>query len=76
MQHTKMYYCHPYSSYERRSNENQNRVIRRFYSKGFNLADTTQEEVDRALEWINRYPRQTLEWRSSVELYGELFWAA
>lgn len=31
---TKVYYCHPYSSYERGSNENQNKMIRRHYPKG------------------------------------------
>ena len=34
---TKIYYCHPYSSYERGSNEKQNRMIRRWLPKG---ADT------------------------------------
>jgi IS30 family transposase len=31
---TTTYYCHPYSSYERGSNENQNKHIRRFVPKG------------------------------------------
>lgn len=31
---TKVYYCHPYSSYERGSNENLNKMIRRFFPKG------------------------------------------
>ena len=29
-----IYYCHPYSSWERGSNENQNKLIRRFCKKG------------------------------------------
>lgn len=31
---TKIYYCHPYSAYERGSNKNMNRIIRRFFPKG------------------------------------------
>ena len=31
---TKSYYCHPYSAYERGSNEHMNRIIRRFFPKG------------------------------------------
>ena len=34
---TKIFYCHPYSAYERGSNENMNRIIRRFFPKGTNF---------------------------------------
>ena len=73
---TKMYYCHPYSSWERGSNENQNRMIRRFFPKGFDFSRTTQAEVDRAIQWINDYPREALGWRSSGELFCEQLPAA
>lgn len=68
---TKMYYCHPYSSWERGSNENQNRMMRRFYPKGFDFSRTTQAEVNRAADWINHYPRELLGWRCSAELFSE-----
>ena len=34
---TSIYYCHPYSSYERGSNENQNKLVRRHIPKGTNF---------------------------------------
>lgn len=68
---TKVYYCHPYSSWERGSNENQNRMVRRFFPKGFDFTRTTQKEVDRAVEWINSYPRKLFGWRCSAELFYE-----
>ena len=34
---TTIYYCHPYSSYERGSNENQNKLVRRWFPKGFDI---------------------------------------
>ena len=36
-QRTKLYYCHPYSAYERGTNENTNKLIRRFVPKGTNF---------------------------------------
>ena len=65
------YYCHPYSSWERGSNENQNRMIRRFYPKGTNFGDVTEADVYKIGEWINNYPRPMFGYRSSAELYAE-----
>ena len=42
---TKAYYCHPYSSYERGSNENQNKLIRRFYPKGYDFSKTSAAAI-------------------------------
>ena len=75
-QRTKVFYCHPYSSWERGSNENQNRMLRRFYPKGFDFERTTQAEVDRVVQWINEYPRELLGWRTSGQLFAEQFKAA
>lgn len=68
---TKIYYCHPYSAYERGSNENMNRIIRRFFPKGTNFDNVTAAEVAAAEEWMNNYPRRVLGWRSSASLYRE-----
>ncbi|MBO4394782.1 MAG: IS30 family transposase [Eubacterium sp.] len=68
---TKVYYCHPYSSYERGSNENQNKLIRRHVPKGTDLDYLTQREVDRIEEWINAYPRKLFDYRSADELFEE-----
>lgn len=62
---TKLYYCHPYSAYERGSNENMNRMIRWFFPKGTNFDEVTDDDVRRAEEWINSYPRRVLGWRSA-----------
>ena len=55
---TTLYYCHPYSSYERGTNENINRMIRRFFPKGINFDTVTQKEVTMVQDWINNYPRK------------------
>lgn len=55
---TTLYYCHPYSSYERGTNENINRMIRRFFPKGTNFDDVTPKQVAAVETWINNYPRK------------------
>lgn len=57
---TTLYYCHPYSSYERGTNENINRMIRRFFPKGTNFDNVTKEQVAMVEGWINNYPRKIL----------------
>lgn len=40
---TMIYFAHSYSSWERGTNENQNRMIRRFIPKGTNIANLSDE---------------------------------
>lgn len=68
---TKVYYCHPYSSWERGSNENQNKLIRRHIPKGSNFDNKTDEEITSIEKWINNYPRKIFGWRSSQDLFSE-----
>lgn len=68
---TKVYYCHPYSSWERGTNENQNKLIRRHIPKGAVFDDKTQGDIDRIADWINNYPRRLFEYRTSEGLYNE-----
>lgn len=66
---TKVYYCHPYSSYERGSNENQNKMIRRHYPKGVSFERVTSADMRKLEKWINNYPRKIFNYYSSAELY-------
>ena len=68
---TKIYYCHPYSAYERGSNENMNRIIRRFFPKGTNFDDITAAEVAQVEEWLVNYPRRILDWKTPQMLFDE-----
>ena len=68
---TTIYYCHPYTASERGSNENMNRIIRRFFPKGTNCDEVTAAEVAQAETWMNDYPRAILGWRSAGALFEE-----
>lgn len=54
---TVAYYCHPYCSFERGSNENLNKMIRRHIPKGADIAKYSEEDVARIQDWMNDYPR-------------------
>ena len=62
---TKIYYCHPYSSWERGSNENANRLIRRFIPKGTDIGRFTHKMIKFIEDWINNYPRRIFDYKSS-----------
>ena len=68
---TKVYYCHPYSSWERGTNEVTNKMIRRKIPKGTNFDDRTEEEVESIENWINGYPRKIHGYHSAGELFKE-----
>ena len=64
----KVYYAHPYRSGERGSNENGNRLIRRFIPKGTIITTISEEFVKQVEKWINNLPRPTFGFKSSIEM--------
>lgn len=69
---TDLYYCHPYSAYERGTNENINRMIRRFFPKGTNFDQVSRQQVEMVETWINNYPRKLFGWISSRQYRDNL----
>ena len=66
-----VYYCHPYSSCERGSNERNNRCIRRFFHKGHSLRNITQTDCDFVADKINNMPRKILDYSTAQELFNQ-----
>ena len=66
---TNLFYCHPYSSYERGTNENYNRQLRRFIQKGTPIEQYSPNEVKSAEMFLNSYPRALLNWKTPQELF-------
>jgi IS30 family transposase len=56
----KMYYAHPYGSWERGSNENANGIIRRFFPKGTDFSKISLAKIRAVENWMNDYPRRIL----------------
>lgn len=67
----KLYYCHPYSSWERGTNEVTNKMVRRKIPKGTNFDGKTDEEIEQIESWVNRYPRGIHNFCSAGELFKE-----
>lgn len=55
---TNVYFCHPFCSGERGSNENNNKLIRRFIPKGANIGDWTETQIKEIESFMNNYPRK------------------
>lgn len=69
---TEVYYCHPYSSWERGTNEQTNGMIRRFIPKGHKISAITDKRIEEIKLWLNNYPRRIFEGKSANEMKIEL----
>ena len=69
---TKVYYAHPYSAWERGTNENANKLIRRFIPKGADIGKFSEKEIKIIEHWINNYPRRSLNGLSTNEYLKKL----
>lgn len=69
---TKVYFAHPYSSFERGSNENANGLIRRFLPKGTTFDELSQRVVQRLARWMNKIPRKLFDGKSANEMVKAL----
>ena len=68
-QRTTVYYCHPYCSSERGSNENQNGFIRRFIPKGTAIGNFTPNYIKQVQDFINYYPRGIFNYKSAADMF-------
>lgn len=67
-----VYYCHPYCSCERGTNENQNRLIRYHYPKGADFDKVVKKkDVRKVQQWINDYPRKLFDGGTAGQKFRE-----
>jgi len=65
------YFTHPYSSWERGTNERHNGLIRRFIPKGKAIKDFSEETIKRIQQWLNSLPRRILGYKTPEECFNE-----
>ncbi|MBQ0038471.1 MAG: IS30 family transposase, partial [Clostridiales bacterium] len=49
-------------AWEKGSNENHNRMIRRFFPKGTDFSRVSKKRIAAVEHWMNHYPRKILGW--------------
>jgi IS30 family transposase len=67
--HTDFYFAHPYSSWERGTNENTNGLIRQYFSKNRNFSTITEEEVNLVMDKLNNRPRKSLGFKTPNQIF-------
>lgn len=70
---TKIYFCHPYCSGEKGTNEKQNSMIRYFIPKKTLIENYSYEEINNIANWMNNYPRKILNYKTPLEALLEEF---
>ena len=63
-----IFYCHPYSSYEKGNIENNHELIRRVIPKGISLKCYTQKDLDLLCSHINSLYRESLDGKCPFDL--------
>jgi IS30 family transposase len=66
-----VYFAHPYSAWERATNENTNGLLRQYFPKKKNLGTLTDEEIQRAISALNNRPRKRLNYQTPLERYTQ-----
>jgi len=70
--HTRIYFTHPYHSWEKGLVENTNRWIRCFVPKRRDIESVTQEELNEIHAFLNDRPREVIGFRSPVSYYSNI----
>jgi IS30 family transposase len=68
----KVYFAHPYHSYERGLNEHTNGLLRQYLPKKMSLENLTEKELAKIIDKINNRPRKSLGYRTPREVFFRL----
>ena len=66
---TRVYFAHPYSSWERPRNERHNGMLRDYIPKGESIEKYTDEEILSFADALNSRPRRVLAYHTPEELF-------
>lgn len=67
-----IYFCDPYSPWQRGSNENTNGLLRQYFPKGIDLSQFDAEHLEKVAVELNERIRKTLDWKSPADALNQL----
>lgn len=67
-----IYFNHPYSSWQRGTNENTNGLIRQYYPKGIDFTRISETQIKKVERLLNNRPRKCLGFKTPLEIHSEL----
>ena len=65
----RIYFAHPYASWERGLNENTNGLVRQYFPKKYEFARITDKDLQQVEDLLNNRPRKTLGYRTPNEVF-------
>jgi IS30 family transposase len=66
---TAFYFSHPYSAWERGTNENTNGLIRQYFPKGSDFSSVTETVPVSVTDKLNHRPRKCLDFQTPFEVF-------
>jgi len=65
----RVYFAHPYASWERGLNENTNGLVRQYFPKKYEFARIKTKDLQQVEDLLNNRPRKTLGYRTPNEVF-------
>jgi IS30 family transposase len=65
----KVFFAHPYSPWERPTNENSNGLIRDYFPKGTDFNLVTKKQLKEVQNQLNNRPRNVLDYQTPIEVF-------
>ncbi len=67
-----VYFTHPYSPWERPTNENSNGLVRDYFPAGTDFSTITKARLKEVQDQLNERPRHVLDYRTPKEVFEEM----